>query len=110
MRTENMIRKTRGDYTPEFKAKVAIEALKEEKTMAELSSEYGVNVNSIISWKKEFLENSALIFDRKNSEKRKEEELKAKDKQIDELYKEVGQLTIKVNWAKKKVRELGLDD
>jgi transposase len=101
-----MIRKTRSDYTPEFKAKVAIEALKEDKTLAELSSEYGVSVNTILSWKSEFLDNSALIFDRKNSEKRKDEELKAKDKQI----KEVGHLTVKVNWAKKKVRELGLDD
>jgi transposase len=105
-----MIRKTRSDYTPEFKAKVAIEALKEDKTLAELSSEYGVSVNTIMSWKSEFLDNSVLIFDRKNSEKRKDEELKAKDKQIEELYKEVGHLTVKVNWAKKKVRELGLDD
>jgi transposase len=105
-----MIRKTRGDYTPELKAKVAIEALKEDKTLAELSSEYDVSVNTIMSWKREFLENSSLIFDRKNSEKRKEEELKEKDKHIDQLYKEVGQLTLQVNWAKKKIKQLGLDD
>jgi peptidoglycan hydrolase CwlO-like protein len=49
-----------------------------------------------------------LVFNRKKQEKQLQEDLKDKDKTIDSLYKEVGQLTLKVNWAEKKIREFGL--
>lgn len=96
-------------YSSEFKAKIVIEAIKADKTIAELASEYEVSVKNIQNWKKIFLENSEIIFKQAQAEKEHKEELKEKDKMIDELYKEVGSLTVQVNWAKKKVRECGLE-
>lgn len=103
-----MTRKIRR-YTSEFKAKIAIEALKADKTLAEIASEYEISVKNIQNWKKTFLENSEMVFKKAQTEKQHKEELKEKEKMIDELYKEVGNLTVQVNWVKKKVREAGLE-
>lgn len=96
-------------YSPEFKSKIVLEAIKGDKTIAELASEYEVSVKNIQNWKKIFLENSETIFKLAQTEKAHKEELKEKEKMIDELYKEVGNLTVQVNWAKKKVKEAGLE-
>lgn len=103
-----MTRKIRR-YTAEFKTKIVIEALKADKTLAEIASEYEISVKNIQNWKKTFLENSETVFKKAQTEKQHQEELKEKEKMIDELYKEVGSLTVQVNWAKKKVREAGLE-
>jgi putative transposase len=96
-------------YTPEFKSRVALEAIKGDKTLAEIASEYEITVKNIQNWKKIFLENSETVFKQAQREKQHKEELKEKEKMIDELYKEVGNLTVQVNWAKKKIRESGLE-
>ena len=95
-------------YSAEFKAKVAIDAIKEDKTVSEIASEKQVDPKSVRDWKKELIENSKVIFDRSKEILPYKDELKKKDKEIEELYKQIGQLTVEVNWAKKKVRELGL--
>jgi transposase len=105
-----MSKKKQKLYQPEFKAKIALDALKEEKTMAQLSSEHDMHVNNVLNWKKELVDNASLIFNRSNTEKAAKQELKEKDAQIEELYKEIGRLTTEVNWMKKKSRELGLPD
>lgn len=92
-------------HSPELKAKIALEALKEDKTIAEIGGKYDIHPKLVSEWKQEFIENVNLIFNRKNKDKQIEAELKEKDAQIEELYKEVGQLTLEVNWAKKKVRK-----
>lgn len=96
-------------YTPEFKSKVVLEAIKNDKTLAEIASEYEVSTKNIQNWKKIFLENAETVFKQAHIEKLHKEELKEKEKMIDELYKEVGNLTVQVNWVKKKVREAGLE-
>jgi len=56
----------RQNYSNEFKAKVAIDALKEQKTLSELAQFYQVHPNQITTWKKEFLEHAAQIFEKGN--------------------------------------------
>ena len=89
--------KKRINYPKEFKARVAFEALKEEKTMAELSSEYEVHSNIIMRWKKRLQENMGSIFIRKN-----EQDLSDK-KLIDNLYKQIGKSQVEIDWLKKKL-------
>lgn len=100
--------KQHKNYSAEFKAKVALEALKENKTIPELAAQYGIHPNNVRNWKQEFLENASAVFDRRKEAKHAQEQLKDKEREIEELYKEVGQLTLKVNWAKKKYAELNV--
>lgn len=98
----------RRKHSAETKTKAVLEAIKEEQTIAEVASKYDVHPKLLAQWKQEFVENANLVFNRKKQEKQLQKDLKEKDKTIDSLYKEVGQLTLKVNWAEKKIREFGL--
>lgn len=76
-------------HSAEFKAKVALEAIKGESTLAELASRFGVHVNQISKWKKEALEGMSGIFSGKI---RQQDE--GHEKQIEKLHAKIGQLTI----------------
>jgi transposase-like protein len=86
-------------YSPEFKAKVVQEVLKEEKTMAQIASEYEIHPVQLSQWKKTALENLASVFvdDRKAAKQQKVQEA-----QIERLYAQVGKLTTQLEWVKKK--------
>ncbi len=88
--------RTRKRFSKEFKAKVAFEALKEEKTLAELSSEFGVHAAQITKWKKELADGIPAIFSGKG-----DPDAKDKDKLIEDLYKRVGQIEMENTWLKK---------
>ena len=92
---------TRKIYDKNFKAKVALEAIREEKTLSELSEQYGVNPNVISRWKKEVLEQLPEIFSRKREKDQKE--LKQRE---EELYKEIGKLKVENEFLKKKYNQL----
>lgn len=96
-------------YTPEFKAKVVKELLKEQKTLAELSSEHGISTKTIQIWHQQFLDGIETVFAKGKIEKKHREELKAKDRKLDQAYKEIGSLTTQINWVKKKCDEIGFD-
>ena len=85
-----------------FKAKVALEAIKGEKTVAQIASEYGVHANQIGQWKKRLLEELPGLF----SDRRKREE-KEGAAETDELYRQIGQLKVELDWLKKKSQILG---
>ena len=88
-------------FTAEFKAKVAIEALKGNKTINELTSEFGVHASQIQNWKKLLLDGSKELF---NGKKEKTEESIAQER--DRLYAQVGRLAVELEWLKKKTGHL----
>ena len=91
------MRKTRKRFDEGFKAKVALEALKGEKTLAEIASHYGVHPNQVTQWKKRLLEGVPQLFGKKEDRTQR-----AKDDLIDELYRQIGQLKVELDWVKKK--------
>ncbi len=86
----------RKNFEAGFKAKVALEAVKGEKTIAELSSEYGVHPNIIGKWRKELLERLPEIFNGRKSRREKE-----RGEDIEKLSKSIGQLKVENDWLKK---------
>jgi transposase len=91
MKKEDKLR-PRQIYDEQFKAKVALEAIKGEKTIAELASQYKVHSNQILGWKKRLLENVSGIFSRKQDPKIGEmEEL------VEDLYKKIGKQDIELD-------------
>jgi transposase-like protein len=88
----------RRQHSAEFKAKVALEAIRGERTVNELAAEYGVHPVQITQWKKVALEELPKIFSSRRGARHKEEEaLKAA------LYQQIGQLKVELDWLKKKV-------
>ena len=91
-------RKTDDDN---FKERVALEAIKRERTISEIAGQFEVHPNQIIKWKKKLLENISSLFSKK--EDPEIEELK---KLIEELYKKIGQQNIELEFLKKKYKQL----
>ena len=91
--------KNRISHSPEFKAKVALEALREHKTLAELSHEYKLQSTQISAWKSALREGASLVFD-KQSLLKEREDYAAREQ---ELYARIGQLQMEVEWIKKKL-------
>jgi len=90
----------RRNHPPEFKAKVVLEILREEKSISELASEHGIHPNVLQRWKNDAVQNLAQLFvdDRKDITKMKNEY----ERKINELYAEVGKLSTQNAWLKKK--------
>lgn len=90
---------TRTNHTPAFKAKVALAAVQEQESIAQLAKRYGVHANQIYKWKREFIEQAAVVFQRGtgSSETGSERE--------DELLKKIGELTVERDFLS---RGLGL--
>jgi putative transposase len=87
----------RKQYSAEFKAKVALEAIKGNKTINELASGFEVHPNQITQWKKQVLEEVPQIFSTRRAQAQKgQEELTAS------LYQQMGQLQVELDWLKKK--------
>ena len=103
-----MSKKKAKEYSPEFKFKIVMELLRQEKTQTEISQQYGMPPCTLRAWLNQFLENGESVFTGRKQDKTFKDEIKSKEKEIDELHKTVGQLTIAVNWGKKKYKENGL--
>ena len=96
------------EYSAEFKTKVVLETLKGDKTQAEIASKYKIPSSTIPGWVKHFLGNAENIFKGKQIEKNHKEDLDKREKHIDELHRKIGELTISVDFLKKKHREAGI--
>ena len=96
-----MDQKIRRIHPPAFKARVALEAIKEQKTIAELSSMYGVHSTQITKWKRRALEILSQGFsEHLIQRKRDDREL------VQELYRQIGRLKVEVDFLKKKMGAL----
>ena len=91
----------RKNHDSAFKAKVALEATKGERTMAQISSEYGVHVNQIRQWRQKLLEELPGVFSDRRQKKDKETE-----EMTSELYRQIGPLKVELDWLKKKSLQL----
>lgn len=95
------MKRSRRVFSGAFKAQVAIEALKERDTLAELSKRFEVHPQVISKWKQEFVERSHEIFETKAPEENLE-------KEQERLYAKIGQLEMERDWLKKISRKAGL--
>ncbi len=85
----------RKSYTSQFKSKIVLEILKEERSLAEI----GIHVNQLLQWRKAALEHMPQLFEREN---KKVDQMKEEyEDQIENLYAEVGRLTTQLSWLKK---------
>ena len=96
-----MARNMRKVHDSAFKARIALEAIKGEKTLAQISSEFGVHANQIGQWRKQVLKELPSLFsDRPRKQDRDKEEL------VSELYRQIGKLKVELDWLKKKSKML----
>ena len=92
------MKRGRRNHSAQFKAKVAMEAVREVMSLTEIASKYDVHPNQIRKWKKQLIEESQGIFsDRRKREKKDNSEL------TENLYSEIGRLQMELNWLKKKL-------
>lgn len=91
------MRRKRRNHSPSFKAKVALEAAKEEKTLAELAQHYELHVNQISTWKQELLEGMSRLFEKEGEVKRDQ------TAEVKELYAKIGELTMEKDFLSSKL-------
>ena len=90
----------RRTFTPEEKAKIVIEFLREEKTLNEIAADNEIHPNQLSRWKAEFIGNAGRAFSKDTDEVDKVRQSYEKEK--DELLRQIGQLSYEVTWLKKK--------
>jgi len=98
----------RRQFTPEYKAKIVLEILKEEQSIGEIASRENINRTQLHNWRKEFLENASRVFAQSKNEREAQQIVKEVAEREQELMAKVGQLIIENDWLKKKsVQVLG---
>ena len=97
-------------YPPEFKARVVIESLREEKTVAQIASENGIAPKLLSRWRTELLQNAERVFSADADAAARERELAEHERQVDDLHRIIGQLTAERDYLQRGVRQrLGID-
>jgi putative transposase len=92
-----MKKRQRKQYSADLKAKIAVEAIKGQRTIQEIASHYGVHATMVTNWKKQLLDSAPEIFSRGRVQAEEaEEQLKA------ELYQQIGKLQVDLDWLQKK--------
>jgi len=100
------MRRKRKTQSPGFKARIALEALKELKTVNQIAAKTEIHPVRVSTWRKELKEQMSAIFERNNGKNKGRE---SDEKAIEALERKVGQLTMERYWFSKKSKELGLD-
>ena len=87
----------RRNFSAEMKSRIALEAIKGQKTIQEIASHYGVHPNQVTNWKRQAIEGLASVFaDRRSRPETSEEAIKA------ELYQQIGEMKMELDWLKKR--------
>ena len=94
-----ILRGMRKEYSSEYKAAAVLEVLREAKSLTEIAGERGVHPNMLSRWRNEAVKKMRMIFE---EGKRKDAEKRAHEEEIQELYSQIGELTTKLSWLKKK--------
>ena len=99
----------RRQYSPQFKAKIVLEVLREEKELGTIAYENGIRPNMLRNWRREFLDKASMVFERpkagEKEAKRREESLK---KETEQMLKTIGQLTLERDFLQGCFRRNGL--
>ena len=93
-------------FKAEYKAKLVIETIREEEHISEIAAREKISRTQLQNWKKEFLENAALVFSQNKVERQAKSEIKAAEEREDNLMKKVGQLSVENDFLKKKYSEI----
>ena len=97
-----MKKQLRKTYSAEFKVKVVLEAFKGQRTINEICSQYSIHPNQVSQWKKQAIESLPDVFSTRRARAEADDEtLKA------QLYQQIGQLKVELDWLKKKVGVFG---
>lgn len=100
------MKRKRRHLTAEFKARVATEALREEKSIQQIAQENDIAPTQVSTWKKELEGRMSEIFERKNSA---DKQLRHHEKRGGQLERKIGQLVIEKEFLEKKCKQLGID-
>ena len=100
------MKQKRRNHSSEFKARIALEALKGLKTVQQIAEENDLHPVQVTQWKGQMQEAAAGVFARGRD---KSEESKDAEEEKERLERKVGQLVVEVDWLKKKCKELGID-
>lgn len=96
----------RKEYTPEYKAKLVIEILREEQTVSEIAARENINVKQLGNWKAEFLANAGRAFSRSRDEKAAARQVTEREAKEKKYQAKVGQLTLEVDFLKETAEKM----
>ena len=88
---------TRKKHSPQFKAKVALAAIQNDETIAQIASRFGVHPNMVSAWKRQMLEGAAGIFDKNHKHQKKSQA------ETNELYRQIGKLKVENDFLSRKL-------
>ena len=95
-------KRSRKRYEASFKARVALAALRGDKTLSELAGEFSVHGNLVSQWKRRLLANVARVFEEADDSGQREQQTL-----VDELHRKIGELNVELDWLKKKAAQFG---
>lgn len=98
----------RRRHDPQFKARVALEALKGIKTVQQIAKEYELHPVQVTEWKKQLIEQSSSVFERGGGQAVPSEETFERERT--QLHSKIGELTVQLDFLQRKSRQLGLSD
>jgi putative transposase len=93
------------NYTPEFKARVLVEALKEESSLSEIAAKYNLNTNMVRNWRKQFLDHPERVFEQSRVEKESQKKDQEHEQEVDELHRIIGEITVERDYLQRRIRE-----
>lgn len=100
------MKQKRRNHSPEFKARVALEAIRGIKTVQQIAADNHLHPVQVTQWKGQMMESAAGVFERGGNQASREQQ---EEKEKARLERKVGQLAVEVDWLKKKCKELGID-